>query len=271
MIIKNLATTPFEEIIKCFTASFSDYAVKMPTDPNYWKERWSLSNVDYRYSFGMFDGERLVGFIINAVGHRFGHLTAHNSGTGVLPEYRGQRIIKKIYAYAIPKLKKNGFTKTTLEVIKGNTVAVKAYQSVGYKIIHGFLCYNGLINLDWEHNCQVRKVDKNIEMLSNQKEYSWDFQYESLQNGDYSYYQVWNQNKIESNFILQNKKPMLAQFDVKNPKDEGAWKNLFSAIQACSIHVGINNVHEQSVEKVIFLKRIKIPMVLEQYQMEMLI
>ena len=39
----------------------------------------------------------------------------------------------------------------------------------------------------WEHNCQVRKVDKNIEMLSNQKEYSWDFQYESIQNGDYSY------------------------------------------------------------------------------------
>ena len=100
MIVNNLSKTSLDDIIECFLLAFENYFVKMPTDTNYYKERWKASKVDLNLSYGMFDKGRLVGFIIHAVDKRAGVLTAYNAGTGVIPEYRGKRITSTIYNYA---------------------------------------------------------------------------------------------------------------------------------------------------------------------------
>ena len=43
MQIKNLNPSCFDEIIDCFLASFEGYFVAMPTDKNFYKERWKAA------------------------------------------------------------------------------------------------------------------------------------------------------------------------------------------------------------------------------------
>ena len=92
MTVRNLANISFDELLSCFLAAFENYYVQMPTDKSYYKERWRLAKVDYNYSYGMFDKNKLVGFIIHAIDKRNGTLIAFNTGTGVLPSYRGKRL-----------------------------------------------------------------------------------------------------------------------------------------------------------------------------------
>ena len=128
MIVKKLEGIEFDRIADCFLKSFANYYVKVPTDKNYYKNRWEMAKVDYALSYGMFDGEKLIGFIINAIDNRNGKRIAFNTGTGVLPEYRGRGIVKSIYDFAIPDLKNSGITKCLLEVIIENIKAI-AYSA----------------------------------------------------------------------------------------------------------------------------------------------
>ena len=81
MIVKDLGKTDFDELFDCFLKAFENYLVQLPTDRDYFKERWKMAKVDFNLSYGMFEHKRLVGFIINAVDRRDGKLTAFNTGT----------------------------------------------------------------------------------------------------------------------------------------------------------------------------------------------
>ena len=47
----------------------------------------------------------MVGFILHALDKRNNKLTAFNTGTGVISEYRGKRIVNSIYTHALKCLK----------------------------------------------------------------------------------------------------------------------------------------------------------------------
>ena len=70
MEVRHLGDMDFGTIMECFLVSFENYFVQMPTDHAYYKQRWKAAGVQYELSFGMFDGERLVGFILNAIDRR---------------------------------------------------------------------------------------------------------------------------------------------------------------------------------------------------------
>ena len=145
MIVKNLSQTSFDTVIDCFLKAFENYFVLLPKDPQYYKTRWEIAKVDFRFSYSMFDKNQLIGFIIHAVDNRQGQQIAFNTGTGVLVEYRGQKVIKKIYDHALPDLKQHGFTHSKLEVITINTIAIKAYEDIGFKICKHYKCFSGNI------------------------------------------------------------------------------------------------------------------------------
>ena len=129
-----LDTVPFEKIIECFLKAFDGYFVKMPQDPNYYRKRWEGAGVKYDLSFGAFSDQHLVGFIIHCIDQRDGHLIAFNTGTGVIPEFRGQGITSRIYQEALPVLKKAGITRSRLEVVQQNVPALKIYEKNGFNI-----------------------------------------------------------------------------------------------------------------------------------------
>lgn len=273
MTVKKLSNTSFDDLLDCFLLAFDNYFVKMPTDPNYYKKRWKAAKVDFNLSYGMFDGEKLVGFIIHAIDNRFGKLTAFNTGTGVIPAYRGKRIVKSIYAFALKDLQENGIEKSTLEVIRENEAAVRAYKGVGFKIQKKFECYAGDIHLADDTPCELKEValkDVNWEGLPNQQFQSWDFQKETILEGDYTFFHVLKDNVPESFFIINPQSHRLAQLDLLNTENEG-WERLFSAIKLISGTVSIINVDDHLADKVKHLRLVGLKNTVNQYEMELTI
>jgi len=271
MIVKKLSKISLNEILDCFLLAFENYYVKMPTDRNYYKERWKSAKVDFNFSYGMFNKETLVGFVIHAIDKRDGVLTAFNTGTGVIPKYRGKRIVKLIYEYALKDLEKNGIEKSTLEVITKNEKAIRSYKNVGFEIYKKYKCFSGTIKIENSYPFELEKVNiENIawEKLPNQQLYSWDNQKETILAGYYTFFQVLNNQEPESFFIIKSDTNYLAQFDLLKTKREG-WNRLFSAVKQISNTIKINNVDERLKEKLDSLNVIGLENLVDQYEMEL--
>jgi len=115
----------------------------MPSDPVFWQNRWNWARVDYELSFGVFEGEQLVAFIINGIDQHNGKRTAFNTGTGVIKNFRGQQLVDKMYAAALPHFQKAGIEKYLLEVFVNNERAIRVYERIGFKKIRRLKCYKG--------------------------------------------------------------------------------------------------------------------------------
>ena len=273
MQVKHLEHISFSALMTCFLKAFENYFVKMPTDHKYYETRWKMANVRLDLSYGMFDNNKLVGFVIHAIDQRHKHLIAFNTGTGVLPEYRGQHIVRSIYQYAIPKLKNAGITKCQLEVIKDNIRAVKAYEGIGFKINKSYKCFSGAITLaiqasDYELK-QVNKNDLNWDEL-NQGAYSWDNHFNTITKGKYAYYVILVNNVVESYFVIDSGSGYIAQFNTLT-KSKNNWVRLFSGIEHISKTVKINNVDEVLIEKINALNDFGLKNTIDQYEMELLL
>lgn len=269
--VKDLRNIDFDELMDCFLIAFENYFIKMPIDRNYYRERWKNAKVDLKLSYGMFYQEKLVGFIINAVDYRNGALTAFNTGTGVIPEYRGLKIVQAIYEYALPDLKRNGVENCSLEVITNNEIAILSYQSIGFEIIKKYKCYHGTINLEPSDAVDLEEINCNKidwENLPRNDCYSWDNQKESIQGGNFRFFQVLNHNLPESFFAIDPENSHLAQFDLLNGDNNG-WDRLFSGIKQISSIIKVNNVDERLTKKIDYLNSIELVNSVDQYEMKL--
>ncbi|MGH1385186.1 GNAT family N-acetyltransferase [Kordia sp.] len=146
MEIKSLENTPIREIVLTLNFAFSDYFVPINFTEEYVNERWTASGVDYSLSFGVFDKDKLVGFIIHAINNYGETKVAYNASTGVIPSHRRQGLLTKLYSKAITALQINGIQKSTLECITKNERAILAYQKVGFTIDRQYKLYK----FDWK-------------------------------------------------------------------------------------------------------------------------
>ena len=276
MKIRNLADCGIDRIVHCFNEAFSDYVVKMPTDVDFWEKRWRGARVDYHLSYGVFDEGELVGFIIHGIDYDKGKLTAFNTGTGVIPKYRGQKLVKQIYKAAIPDLLENSVKKCTLEVIVGNDKAIKAYQSVGFKITKTLKCYAGSLKKSENKDLTLENLafeDISWDQLPRQNQYSWDNRKSAIDilAKDYSYFEVLDSTSHIGYFIINPNSGNLAQFDLIESKNESHWQILFAAIESVKTNIKINNVFNNLTDKVQAIKKTGLNNVIDQYEMELLI
>jgi GNAT superfamily N-acetyltransferase len=174
MEIKSLEHTPVEEIIKTLNLAFSDYIIPINFTLDYVNERWKASGVDYRLSFGVFENNQLVGFIIHAINIYGDSKVAYNASTGIIPTHRRKGLLTKLYAKAIPTLKANGIIKSTLECITENERAILAYQKVGFEIDRQYKLYR----FDWQQKTIQSKLRIEVEV----KEQFQFTEFEQLQN-----------------------------------------------------------------------------------------
>ncbi|MGB1032892.1 MAG: GNAT family N-acetyltransferase [Flavobacteriales bacterium] len=243
MTVKNLTQVSFDQILECFLRAFDNYFVPMPQNKTYYQERWKAAKVDFSLSYGMFDNEELIGFIIHAVDTRNGKLTAYNTGTGVLPKHRRKGIVNKMYRYALSNLMSNGVEISTLEVISENHAAIKAYQGIGFNKRRKYLCFKGSIEKSKTEPFEIEQLELDqVEWahLPYQESYSWDNQKESILGGQFSFYQVMKDKERESFFIINSENGYLTQFDTMVP-GTATWERLFSAIWTISNTIRINN------------------------------
>ncbi len=139
MEIKSLKGIQFNTIYSAFENAFSDYDVQINKDELFGMlKRRGFCNES---SFAAFDGNKIVAFTLNGVGHFNNLNTAYDTGTGTTKEYRGQGLASKIFEYSLPYLKEIGIKQYLLEVLQHNKSAIKIYKNMGFNISREFNYY----------------------------------------------------------------------------------------------------------------------------------
>lgn len=246
MEIKSLENTPLKIIVDALTKSFADYFVKMPDDITYWGNRFRIARLDPTLSFGMFDGDILAGFILIGVDNYDGHLTAFNTGTGVLPEYRGKGIIGRLYEFGMPLFKGRGITSCSLEVIEINHKAIKVYERIGFKKSRFYRCFKGELNTSPE-NVSLHKVDFSDIPLEKRLHYnSWDHTDKAIELSlTYNAFEVLHTDKAIGYFVIDTATGYIPQLNIYTPHKE-QWNILFNGIANLFPVVKVNNVDERN-------------------------
>lgn len=137
--IRSLEHTSLDTIYTVWEAAFAGYVSSW----NRQELEQLLQRRGYhpQLSFGAFEADRLLSFTLNGVG-RFNDLpTAYDTGTGTLPDYRGQGLASKIFRHSVPHLIQAGVRQYLLEVLVDNQPAVQLYQQQGFAITRNFHCF----------------------------------------------------------------------------------------------------------------------------------
>lgn len=266
-----LSQVPFDDLMDCFNAAFKDYYVEMPSDPAYYKTRWTAAKVDYDLSFGKMVDGKLAGFIVHAIGKRKRKRIAFNTGTGVLPEHRGQGMTESIYEAALPILKEAGIQRCELEVITENAPAIRSYQKIGFEVQMALHCYKGDLDFPENPDLAIEELDYDAFVkfaLPNQKYCAWDNHIASLKGGDTQYFSIYHHGTTESYFALRPETGYLAQFELLG-KDPKAWERLFTAVNSLTPSVKINNVDARQKDKLAWLGRLGLAKTVDQFEMGM--
>lgn len=136
MEIKSLRKIDIDVIIEAFTQAFADYDIQPNAEEL--KAMWKRRGLNLDLSFAAFNDENIVAFTLNGVGEFNGVKMAYDTGTGTLPEYRGQGLATKIFEYSIPCFKKANISHYLLEVLQHNTKAVSVYRKIGFEVNREF-------------------------------------------------------------------------------------------------------------------------------------
>jgi ribosomal protein S18 acetylase RimI-like enzyme len=139
--IKSLTNIPLPKLVTTFNKAFEKYYVPLVFNEETLQAKVYVEDIDLDLSVGVFHNENLVGFILHGVRNINGEWAAYNAGTGVLSEYRGQKLTFKMYHFILPKLKAAGVKTISLEVIAENKRAQKVYTELGFIASRELTCY----------------------------------------------------------------------------------------------------------------------------------
>ena len=277
MEIKSLENTPLSEIATCFNHAFSDYFVKIAATEQYLQNRWRANRVDYSLSFGAFEKGKLVAFIIHGIDNPNGKKTAYNAGTGVIPEFRGQKLVAQLYDFALPRLKAAGVMQSTLEVITQNYKAIKAYQNVGFKNTRTLNCFNGSFQVkelsEPSHKNYQLKIDQHFDFNLLQPLHNFNFSWENkdeavkIIKNDLENWQVFENGNLKGYVILNPATGAIMQLGFENESITPVSNKLFKAISEKIPVVRINNIDSQAHEIVNLLKGYCLKNTIDQYEL----
>ena len=269
MEISNLENTKIETVVNCLNQAFANYFVPMPSDVTFWEKRFAAARVDYGLSPAVFDKEKLFAFIIHAVDIDQGEKTAFNTGTGVLPDYRRQKWVDKMYDYILPHLKEQGVTKCKLEVIDKNARAIAVYERIGFRKTHRLKCYKGTLIQSENESVTIKEcpLQEIADFPQRFNKYSWDNTEKTIKKSMqlYKVFQVFDADNSAGYFIINPKNGYIAQLYAAQDQ----WDALFAGIQKVCADIKINNIQASRTGLIQYLDIMNIKNTIDQYEMEM--
>lgn len=129
-----LKESDFEHLHETFLEAFSDYLIPFQISVEQLRNHIRQNLVEFDQSVGIFTNQRMVGFSLNGFGEWNGLRTVYDAGTGVIPNFRGKRVGRRIFEFILPHFGARGFEQMLLEVISDNARAVRLYESLGFEI-----------------------------------------------------------------------------------------------------------------------------------------
>ncbi len=134
--IRSLENISNDVLFEAFQEAFKDYEMQLSqSELELMLQRRGFTP---ELSFGAFSDEKLVSFTFNGTGSFNDLLTAYDTGTGTIEEYRGKGLASRIFKYSIPHLKNAGISQYLLEVLQHNSNAVSLYKKLGFEISREF-------------------------------------------------------------------------------------------------------------------------------------
>lgn len=130
-----------QELHQCFVRAFGDYQVPMDLPVERFRSMLARNGFEATLSAGAFCDGQLVGFVFNGVRYYAGGKLAYDSGTAVLPKFRGQEIATRLMAFTMELLSQAGVYGYVLECIETNTKALSLYQKNGFRRTRYFTCW----------------------------------------------------------------------------------------------------------------------------------
>lgn len=138
-----LSETSLLELLTTYNAAFLDYSVPMQWTQEQLEDKLLSDGVVLDCSIGVYDGTKLVAFVLNAVDGT----NCYNSATGVLPEYRSKGLTSLMLEMAVAHLKEMGCKNYYLEVLETNAVAQIAYANNGFEKTRAVSSFKGIVPL----------------------------------------------------------------------------------------------------------------------------
>jgi ribosomal protein S18 acetylase RimI-like enzyme len=137
LVTRTLTAEDFDAVHAAFLDAFSDYVISLAFTREQFAELLTRRGWLPEASVGIFDGERLVAFTLNAVdGAR-----AYDSGTGVVLTHRRRGLGRAMLDFIEPRLRARGCTEYVLEVLEQNQRALELYRSSGFEVARGLQCW----------------------------------------------------------------------------------------------------------------------------------
>lgn len=270
--LKNVST---EEIATCFNKAFEDYFVPIKMDIQQLSDKMKSENIQPELSVGVSLNNVLVGFILIGIDPE--KKIAYNAGTGVIPEFRGQKLTEQMYAYILPELENRGFQNLLLEVICSNTKAKTIYENLGYTVLRKVICYKGKITNPKKSNYSIEVIELPVE--SDLKPF-WNHNptYQnslfSIKN-NYEKHTVlgaFDNEKLAGYIVFDKNSLRIKQFAVdKESRKKGLGHQLFYQVQLQKPEAAIVliNIDESDIETTTFIREIGFNSFISQYEMKL--
>ena len=151
-MLRFLAESDFDALVAAFNDAFSDYLVPFHLTAPQLREMCARRGVVLELSPAEFDGERIAGYTLNALGTFNGVPSAYDSGTGVVPSHRRRGLARQLLDVSFPALRARGARQMVLEVLEPNARAIALYRDLGFEVTRHLQCwrYNGAAEIDRE-------------------------------------------------------------------------------------------------------------------------
>lgn len=277
MHFDTLNTVPISTVAAAFNKAFEDYAINMHRTDEQMAEKIHAESIDLSVSVGAFEGDDLVGFILFGLDTVRGALTMWDGGTGVVAEYRGQRLTQKMFEYMLPHIKEAGVKRILLEVLESNHSAYRIYENLGFRKTRVLHAYEGSVTTPQipQHNISILDSFDIDALLSLG---NWQPAWQQMNNR----VKGWG-NAITTIGIKQDDEVVayahynpttkrVFQFGVQEQhRRKGMGTALFNYICNHASPISIVNVDEQSTDAIAFLEAIGIAHYINQYEMEMML
>ncbi|MFA6841268.1 MAG: GNAT family N-acetyltransferase, partial [Sphaerochaetaceae bacterium] len=145
-----------EELHRCFVRAFGDYAVPMDLPLEQFGTMLVRNGFDADLSVGAFHDGQLVGFVFNGVRDNISGKLAYDSGTAVLPRFRGRGIATRLVRYSMDRLAQAGVYGYVLECIASNETALELYRKSGFRQTRHLDCWQAETETLLSHRIDVR-------------------------------------------------------------------------------------------------------------------
>jgi GNAT superfamily N-acetyltransferase len=129
------ATVSLEAYAAAFASSFEGYPVEVSVDVTWLARRIRYEQHDLLNSLVAFDGDEVVGTAILAVRGVRGWC----GGFGVVPRLRGRGLGQRLMSELVARARALGLRHLSLEVLAGNTAAIRLYERSGMRVTRNLL------------------------------------------------------------------------------------------------------------------------------------